>query len=145
MDQPNGNTPSRVKKQEDLPDPSSDKRDLKPVVKTLNRVPRMLSSYPLLSLAHPLSFSRRLRKHIPSLSPSIRSFRSKNACRKQKMRCEGADNPPCRRCRHAGLDCLFEKPSREATLTGEAGLEQVFSFPVLLVLIHSTLDAFEAS
>lgn len=41
------------------------------------------------------------------------------------MRCEGADNPPCRRCRHAGLECLFEKPSREATLTGEAGLEYV--------------------
>ena len=48
-----------------------------------------------------------------------------NACRKQKMRCEGADNPPCRRCRNTGLDCLFEKPSREATLTGEAGLEYV--------------------
>lgn len=46
-----------------------------------------------------------------------------NACRKQKMRCEGAENPPCRRCRHAGLECLFEKPSREPTLTGEAGLE----------------------
>lgn len=41
------------------------------------------------------------------------------------MRCEGADNPPCRRCRHAGLECLFEKPTREATLTGEAGLESV--------------------
>ena len=39
------------------------------------------------------------------------------------MRCEGADNPPCKRCRNAGLECLFEKPSREATLTGEAGLE----------------------
>lgn len=43
------------------------------------------------------------------------------------MRCEGADNPPCRRCRHTGLECLFEKPSREATLTGEAGLEYVVS------------------
>lgn len=41
------------------------------------------------------------------------------------MRCEGADNPPCRRCRTTGLECLFEKPSREATLTGEAGLECV--------------------
>lgn len=39
------------------------------------------------------------------------------------MRCEGAENPPCRRCRHAGLECLFEKPTREASLTGEAGLE----------------------
>lgn len=42
------------------------------------------------------------------------------------MRCEGADNPPCRRCRNTGLECLFEKPSREATLTGEAGLELAF-------------------
>jgi len=41
------------------------------------------------------------------------------------MRCEGAENPPCRRCRHAGLECLFEKPTREASLTGEAGLECV--------------------
>lgn len=52
------------------------------------------------------------------------------------MRCEGADNPPCRRCRHAGLECLFEKPSREASLTGEAGLECVHtmykSFPINL-------------
>ena len=43
------------------------------------------------------------------------------------MRCEGAENPPCRRCRHAGLECLFEKPTREASLTGEAGLEYVLS------------------
>ncbi|KAJ7042412.1 hypothetical protein C8F04DRAFT_1207929 [Mycena alexandri] len=68
-------------------DNKDDKRDIKPVVKTLNR----------------------------------------NACRKQKMRCEGADNPPCRRCRNTGLECLFEKPSREATLTGEAGLERIRS------------------
>lgn len=46
------------------------------------------------------------------------------------MRCEGADNPPCRRCRHAGLECLFEKPSREPTLTGEAGLEYVSHAPI---------------
>ncbi|KIM66353.1 hypothetical protein SCLCIDRAFT_1211595 [Scleroderma citrinum Foug A] len=82
-----------VKKVEDSsgdPTKPPPKQDVKPVVKTLNRVPRAC-----------------------------------NACRKQKMRCEGADNPPCRRCRHAGLDCLFEKPSREATLTGEAGLERI--------------------
>ncbi|EKM61311.1 uncharacterized protein PHACADRAFT_168746 [Phanerochaete carnosa HHB-10118-sp] len=53
--------------------------------------------------------------------------RACNACRKQKMRCEGAENPPCRRCRHAGLECLFEKPQREASLTGEAGLERIRS------------------
>lgn len=51
------------------------------------------------------------------------------------MRCEGADNPPCRRCRNGGLECLFEKPSREATLTGEAGLESVSSLVALVTLI----------
>ncbi|GJJ09858.1 hypothetical protein Clacol_004082 [Clathrus columnatus] len=57
--------------------------------------------------------------------------RACNACRKQKMRCEGAESPPCRRCRHAGLECLFEKPTREPTLTGEAGLDHADadSFP----------------
>ncbi|KAI0068301.1 hypothetical protein BV25DRAFT_1792927 [Artomyces pyxidatus] len=84
-----------VQKQEDTDGRDSQgggKQDIKPVTKTLNRVPRAC-----------------------------------NACRKQKMRCEGADNPPCRRCRHAGLECLFEKPSREASLTGEAGLERIRS------------------
>lgn len=57
---------------------------------------------------------------------SHQSVIPQNACRKQKMRCEGADQPPCRRCRHAGLECMFEKPSREPTLTGEAGLECAF-------------------
>ncbi|KAG6854238.1 hypothetical protein C0991_009256 [Blastosporella zonata] len=55
--------------------------------------------------------------------PEKRDIKPVNACRKQKMRCEGADNPPCKRCRNTNLECLFEKPSREATLTGEAGLE----------------------
>ncbi|KAM6498448.1 hypothetical protein JOM56_006396, partial [Amanita muscaria] len=81
-----------VKKQDEEDSKPDLKRDIKPVVKTLNRVPRAC-----------------------------------NACRKQKMRCEGADNPPCRRCRNTGLECLFEKPSREATLTGEAGLERIRS------------------
>ncbi|KAF9270061.1 hypothetical protein L218DRAFT_952259 [Marasmius fiardii PR-910] len=88
-----GSTTS-AKKQDEPPgdDKNNEKREVKPVVKTLNRVPRAC-----------------------------------NACRKQKMRCEGADNPPCRRCRNTGLDCLFEKPSREAGLTGEAGLERIRS------------------
>ncbi|KAJ3910125.1 hypothetical protein F5879DRAFT_930999 [Lentinula edodes] len=90
--------PSMLQQQED------DKpRDVKPVVKTLNRVPRAC-----------------------------------NACRKQKMRCEGADNPPCKRCRNAGLECLFEKPSREATLTGEAGLERIRSLETHVVEIRNT-------
>ncbi|THV06007.1 hypothetical protein K435DRAFT_773506 [Dendrothele bispora CBS 962.96] len=52
------------------------------------------------------------------------------------MRCEGADNPPCKRCRNTGLECLFEKPSREATLTGEAGLERIRSLEAHVVEIR---------
>ncbi|KAG8687340.1 hypothetical protein FRC09_013551 [Ceratobasidium sp. 395] len=39
----------------------------------------------------------------------LRVNRACNACRKQKMRCEGPDNPPCARCRAAGIQCIFEK------------------------------------
>lgn len=63
----------------------------------------------------------------PSAKTLNRVPRACNACRKQKMRCEGADNPPCRRCRNTGLECLFEKPRKEASLTGEAGLERMRS------------------
>ncbi|KAG5729514.1 hypothetical protein E4T56_gene4612 [Termitomyces sp. T112] len=87
-------------------DEKPDKRDTKPVVKTLNRVPRAC-----------------------------------NACRKQKMRCEGADNPPCKRCRNTNLECLFEKPSREATLTGEAGLERIRSLEAHVADIRQTQTA----
>ncbi|KIK70783.1 hypothetical protein GYMLUDRAFT_32836 [Collybiopsis luxurians FD-317 M1] len=98
--------PSVVQKQEDMGDDRNEKREVKPVVKTLNRVPRAC-----------------------------------NACRKQKMRCEGADNPPCKRCRNAGLECLFEKPSREATLTGEAGLERIRSLETHVVEIRHTQNS----
>ncbi|KAK7064366.1 fungal-trans domain-containing protein [Favolaschia claudopus] len=91
-------------------EPKDEKRDVKPVVKTLNRVPRAC-----------------------------------NACRKQKMRCEGADNPPCRRCRNTGLECLFEKPSREATLTGEAGLERIRSLEAHVAEIRHTQTSIQNS
>lgn len=26
-----------------------------------------------------------------------------------QMRCEGADNPPCKRCAAAGHECVFER------------------------------------
>ncbi|KAL0578601.1 hypothetical protein V5O48_003392 [Marasmius crinis-equi] len=103
----NAQGPPSIKKQEEAgDDKSNEKREVKPVVKTLNRVPRAC-----------------------------------NACRKQKMRCEGADNPPCRRCRNTGLECLFEKPSREATLTGEAGLERIRSLETHVVEIRHTQSA----
>ncbi|KAI0347809.1 hypothetical protein BDW22DRAFT_1384698 [Trametopsis cervina] len=98
----NGNG-SPVKKQEDGEGGDMKGKDAKPVVRTLNRVPRAC-----------------------------------NACRKQKMRCEGAENPPCRRCRHAGLECLFEKPQREASLTGEAGLERIRSLEAHVADIRQT-------
>ncbi|CUA71267.1 Chromatin modification-related protein eaf-1 [Rhizoctonia solani] len=41
--------------------------------------------------------------------PVLRVNRACNACRKQKMRCEGPDNPPCARCRTNGTQCIFEK------------------------------------
>ncbi|KIJ46403.1 hypothetical protein M422DRAFT_165228, partial [Sphaerobolus stellatus SS14] len=65
--------------------------------------------------------------------------------RKQKMRCEGAENPPCRRCRHAGLECLFEKPSREPTLTGEAGLERIRSLEAQVSDIRTTQHTIHAT
>ncbi|KAL6310152.1 hypothetical protein BKA93DRAFT_757710 [Sparassis latifolia] len=78
----------------------------------------------------------------PEGKPPVRTLnrvpRACNACRKQKMRCEGADNPPCRRCRHAGLECLFEKPTREASLTGEAGLERIRSLEAHVADIRQT-------
>ncbi|KAL5631787.1 hypothetical protein ACGC1H_000001 [Rhizoctonia solani] len=43
------------------------------------------------------------------LKPVLRVNRACNACRKQKMRCEGPDNPPCARCRTSGTQCIFEK------------------------------------
>ncbi|KZT02423.1 uncharacterized protein LAESUDRAFT_730171 [Laetiporus sulphureus 93-53] len=79
--------------------------------------------------------------------PSVRTLnrvpRACNACRKQKMRCEGAENPPCRRCRHAGLECLFEKPTREASLTGEAGLERIRSLEAHVADIRQTQTAIQ--
>ncbi|KAF9244539.1 hypothetical protein BU15DRAFT_85917 [Melanogaster broomeanus] len=78
----------------------------------------------------------------PDVKPVIKTL-NRNACRKQKMRCEGADNPPCRRCRHASLECLFEKPSREATLTGEAGLERIRSLEAHVSDIRATQSAIQ--
>ncbi|KDR85368.1 hypothetical protein GALMADRAFT_234194 [Galerina marginata CBS 339.88] len=106
--EPTSSTSPVIKKQED--DDKTEKRDIKPVPKTLNRVPRAC-----------------------------------NACRKQKMRCEGADNPPCRRCRNTGLECLFEKPSREATLTGEAGLERIRSLEAHVADIRQTQNTISST
>ncbi|SOV05025.1 uncharacterized protein UDID_03077 [Ustilago sp. UG-2017a] len=44
-----------------------------------------------------------------------RVHRACNACRKQKARCDGPENPPCRRCRQVGIECIFEKPPKDST------------------------------
>ncbi|KAH9857979.1 hypothetical protein C2E23DRAFT_880659 [Lenzites betulinus] len=133
---PVGGGPSannHVKKQEDMDGmgPKSDqKTEQKPVVRTLNRVPRACVS-PI-----KLSFP-------PIALPTHSIIVIQNACRKQKMRCEGAENPPCRRCRHAGLECLFEKPTREASLTGEAGLERIRSLESHVADIRASQTAIQ--
>ncbi|EGG00988.1 uncharacterized protein MELLADRAFT_111379 [Melampsora larici-populina 98AG31] len=40
---------------------------------------------------------------------STRTTRACLHCRRQKMRCEGSDNPPCKRCKNNMLDCVFER------------------------------------
>ena len=47
-----------------------------------------------------------------------RVHRACNACRKQKARCDGPENPPCRRCRQVGIECIFEKPPKDASSSG---------------------------
>lgn len=124
--------PHFVKKLEPMEDRGGGK-DIKPVRTTLNRVPR--SSEAVSPFISPLTssslFSRCLREFpriFTRLAAPLTSSPAQNACRKQKMRCEGAENPPCKRCRQQSLECLFEKPNREASLTGEAGLECVLYF-----------------
>ncbi|GAA93480.1 hypothetical protein E5Q_00121 [Mixia osmundae IAM 14324] len=48
------------------------------------------------------------------LDPSAekRSGRACLACRKLKTRCDGAEDPPCRRCRSGGHECIFVESKR---------------------------------
>ncbi|KAH8918335.1 hypothetical protein BT69DRAFT_1338248 [Atractiella rhizophila] len=41
-----------------------------------------------------------------------RSSKACLSCRKLKTKCEGADNPPCRRCRAGNHDCVFVESKR---------------------------------
>ena len=38
-----------------------------------------------------------------------RRYKACRMCRRQKMRCDANLNPPCRRCRNSGVDCVFDK------------------------------------
>lgn len=50
-----------------------------------------------------------------------RVHRACNACRKQKARCNGPENPPCRRCRQVGIECIFEKPPKDNNTSSSSG------------------------
>ncbi|QRW12249.1 Fungal Zn(2)-Cys(6) binuclear cluster domain [Ceratobasidium sp. AG-Ba] len=79
-------------------------------------------------------------KPVKPHKPLNRVPRACNACRKQKMRCEGADNPPCKRCRHAHIECMFEKPAREVSAATEQGLERIRSLETQVTSIQHTLS-----
>ncbi|CAE6529338.1 unnamed protein product [Rhizoctonia solani] len=79
-------------------------------------------------------------KPVKAHKPLNRVPRACNACRKQKMRCEGADNPPCKRCRHAHIECMFEKPAREVSAATEQGLERIRSLENQVSSIQHTLS-----
>ncbi|WVF72211.1 hypothetical protein IAT40_007023 [Kwoniella sp. CBS 6097] len=75
--------------------------------------------------------------------------RACNNCRRMKMRCVGAEEPPCKRCKNGGLECVMEKPGR-STVGGEAHIgddrirsleNQVSSIQNTLVDLVTTLKA----
>ncbi|KAJ1025611.1 hypothetical protein NDA18_003954 [Ustilago nuda] len=55
------------------------------------------------------------KEHVKIYKTISRVHRACNACRKQKARCDGPENPPCRRCRQVGIQCIFEKPPKDST------------------------------
>lgn len=57
------------------------------------------------------------------------SNETQNHCRKMKMRCVGAEEPPCKRCRNSGLECVMEKPGKP---TGDGTGEEFVPSSVLL-------------
>ncbi|WVR05190.1 hypothetical protein IAU60_002202 [Kwoniella sp. DSM 27419] len=66
--------------------------------------------------------------------------RACNNCRRMKMRCVGAEDPPCKRCRNGGLECIMEKPGR-GTSGGEAhvGEDRIRSLEGQVSAIQNTL------
>ncbi|KAM0790915.1 hypothetical protein ACM66B_004222 [Microbotryomycetes sp. NB124-2] len=45
-------------------------------------------------------------------------------CRKQKMKCEGKDKAPCKRCRAAKVECTFEPSPAGSTLPRSRGVSK---------------------
>ncbi|KAM0790082.1 hypothetical protein ACM66B_005410 [Microbotryomycetes sp. NB124-2] len=48
----------------------------------------------------------------PPKKKQTRGSRACTVCRKLKMRCVGAEDPPCKRCRNGGHQCIFEESQR---------------------------------
>ncbi|ADV20422.1 Hypothetical protein CGB_B4500C [Cryptococcus gattii WM276] len=67
--------------------------------------------------------------------------RACNNCRRMKMRCVGADEPPCKRCRNSGLECIMEKPGK-STSGGDSGVgeDRIRSLESQVSSIQSTLS-----
>ncbi|KAM0790476.1 hypothetical protein ACM66B_003352 [Microbotryomycetes sp. NB124-2] len=67
--------------------------------------------------------------HTPQKSRSVMAC---VLCRKQKMKCEGPDKAPCKRCRTAGVECVFEAapplaPRSRGSGASDAYIEQRFA------------------
>ncbi|WRT67181.1 uncharacterized protein IL334_004147 [Kwoniella shivajii] len=65
--------------------------------------------------------------------------RACNNCRRMKMRCVGADDPPCKRCRNGGLECVMEKPGRAGGSDGNVGEDRIRSLESQVSAIQNTL------
>lgn len=53
------------------------------------------------------------------------------------MRCIGAEDPPCKRCRNSGLDCVMEKPGKQSNEQGEEWVAYVRVGALLIAQSHS--------
>lgn len=55
-----------------------------------------------------------------------KTFKACRLCRKMKMRCEGNENPPCKRCISAGHECIFDhvESARKRKRTEEEDLRE---------------------
>ncbi|KAL1405753.1 hypothetical protein Q8F55_007426 [Vanrija albida] len=69
-------------------------------------------------------------------APITRVNRACNACRRAKIRCVGAEDPPCERCRVAGQTCVLERPARAG---GDAVEERVSALEAAMGEVRALL------
>ncbi|GAA6031363.1 hypothetical protein JCM8097_005624 [Rhodosporidiobolus ruineniae] len=58
--------------------------------------------------------------------PKARSAMACVLCRRQKMKCEGPDKAPCRRCRAAQVECVFEAPPQAPPRPRNGGVSEAW-------------------